>query len=80
VAAVDDAAGRIAVRGWVIACTVYLLAVLHRTSLGVAGLIAVQRFHISSAQLSVFVLVQLGLYAAGQIPAGLLVDRFGPRP
>ncbi|MHA3700939.1 MFS transporter [Jatrophihabitans sp. YIM 134969] len=68
-----------AVRGWLVACSVYLLAVLHRTSLGVAGLLAVQRFHITSAQLSVFVLVQLGLYAAGQIPAGLLVDRFGPR-
>ncbi len=74
-----DTAERVAVRGWLVACSVYLLAVLHRTSLGVAGLLAVQRFHISSAQLSVFVLVQLGLYAAGQIPAGLLVDRFGPR-
>lgn len=74
-----DAIARNAVRGWLIACSVYLLAVLHRTSLGVAGLLAAERFHITSAQLSVFVLVQLGLYAAGQIPAGLLVDRFGPR-
>lgn len=68
-----------AVRGWLVGCTVYLLAVLHRTSLGVAGLLALQRFHIGAAELSVFAMVQLGLYAAGQIPAGLLVDRFGPR-
>ena len=77
--AATDATSRTAVRGWLVACTVYLLAVLHRTSLGVAGLLAVQRFHLTSAQLSVFVLVQLGLYAACQVPAGLLVDRFGPR-
>jgi predicted MFS family arabinose efflux permease len=75
----SDATTTIALRGWLVACSVYLLAVLHRTSLGVAGLLAAERFHITSAQLSVFVLVQLGLYAAGQIPAGLLVDRFGPR-
>ena len=34
---------------------------------------------ITPAQLSVFVLVQLGVYAAMQVPTGLLVDRYGPR-
>ena len=68
-----------AVRGWAVAVTVYLAAVFHRTSLGVAGLQAQHRFGISPAQLSVFVLVQLGVYAAMQVPTGVLVDRYGPR-
>ena len=66
-------------RRWAIAVTVYVTAVFNRTSLGVAGLRAATRFGISPAQLSVFVLVQLGVYAAMQVPTGLLVDRFGPR-
>jgi MFS family permease len=53
--------------------------VFNRTSLGVAGLQAARRLGISPAQLSVFVLVQLGVYAAMQVPTGLLVDRYGPR-
>ncbi|MDP9118561.1 MAG: MFS transporter [Actinomycetota bacterium] len=58
---------------------VYLLAVLHRTSLGVAGALAEHRFGITPAQLSVFIFLQLGIYAAMQVPAGVLVDRYGPR-
>jgi MFS family permease len=74
-----DGPSRSAVFGWLIAVSVYLLAVLHRTSLGVAGLLAQQRFGITSAQLSVFIFVQLGVYAAMQVPTGILVDRYGPR-
>ena len=73
------AAPRSAVSGWLLATSVYFLAVLHRTSLGVAGLLAQQRFAITPAQLSVFIFVQLGVYAAMQVPTGILVDRFGPR-
>jgi len=65
--------------GWGIAVSIYLLAVLNRTTLGVAGLTAEKRFHITPAQLSVFVLLQIGVYAAMQVPAGVLVDRYGPR-
>lgn len=61
------------------AVAVYLLAVFHRTSLGVVGLQAASRFHISPSQLSIFVLLQLGVYAAMQIPTGILVDRYGSR-
>jgi MFS family permease len=68
-----------AFRRWAIAVTVYVAAVFNRTSLGVAGLQAARRLGISPAQLSVFVLVQLGVYAAMQVPTGLLVDRYGPR-
>jgi MFS family permease len=72
-------AARPAVRGWLLAVTVYFLAVFHRSSLGVAGLLAEQRFGISAAQLGAFVLLQIGVYAAMQIPTGVLVDRYGPR-
>lgn len=67
------------VRRWSVAVTVYLMAVFNRTSIGVAGLLAARRFGISPAQLSVFVLVQLGVYAAMQVPTGIMLDRFGPR-
>jgi len=70
---------RTALAGWTLAVTVYLLAVLHRTSLGVVGLLAEQRFGITPAQLSIFIFLQLGVYAAMQVPTGVLVDRYGPR-
>lgn len=66
-------------RQWAVAVAVYLVAVFHRTSLGVAGLQAASRFGISPSQLSIFVLLQLGVYALMQIPTGVLVDRYGPR-
>lgn len=64
---------------WGVALAVYLLAVFHRSSLAVAGLVATDRFDISAAQLATFTTVQLLVYAGMQIPVGLLVDRFGPR-
>ncbi|TGO05403.1 MFS transporter [Serinibacter arcticus] len=64
---------------WLTGCLVYFLAVLHRSSLGVAGPDAVARLGISSAQLGAFVMVQLAIYAAMQVPAGLAIDRLGPR-
>ncbi len=64
---------------WGVGAAVYLLAVFHRTSLGVAGPLAVDRLQISAGQLSTFVMLQLGVYAAMQVPTGILVDRFGPR-
>ncbi len=69
-------------RAWVIwsaSVSVYVLAVFHRTSLGVAGLIAAERFHITAAQLSIFTVVQLLVYASLQVPVGVLLDRFGSR-
>jgi MFS family permease len=68
-----------ALRGWFVAAMVYFFAVFNRSSLGVAGLIAEERFHIGPGALSTFVLLQVGVYAAMQIPTGLLVDRYGPR-
>jgi MFS family permease len=73
------AARSAAVRGWAVAGGVYFLAVFNRSSLGVAGLTAERRFGIGPGALSVFVLLQIGVYAAMQIPTGVLVDRYGPR-
>ena len=64
---------------WAAAVAVYFLAVFSRSSLGVAGLMANERFGISAAQLSFFTMLQLIVYAAMQIPVGLMVDRFGSR-
>lgn len=69
-------------RAWAVyaaAVSVYVLAVFHRTSLGVAGLLAADRFDIAATQLSIFTMVQLFVYAAMQIPVGALLDRFGAR-
>ncbi|MFE0750099.1 nitrate/nitrite transporter [Gordonia sp. NPDC058843] len=70
---------RQAVAIWVVGVAVYFVAVLHRSSLAVAGLLAAERFEISASQLSTFVVLQLLVYALMQVPVGLLVDRFGPR-
>lgn len=57
----------------------YLLAVTNRSSLGVATLEAADRFAVSAAQLSTLAVAQLAVYAAMQVPVGLLLDRFGAR-
>ena len=64
---------------WGVGVGVYFLAVFHRSSLGVAGPQAMDRLDLSAGQLSTFVMLQLGVYAAMQVPTGILVDRFGPR-
>ncbi|WP_371517904.1 nitrate/nitrite transporter [Kitasatospora sp. NBC_01300] len=71
--------GRAAWLAWSIGVSVYILAVIHRTSLGVAGLDAADRFGIGASALSTFSILQVLVYAAMQIPVGLLVDRIGPR-
>ncbi|PPF31782.1 MFS transporter [Rathayibacter tritici] len=57
----------------------YLVAVLDRTTLGVAGVDAAERFGVAAAVLSTLAVVQLIVYAGMQIPVGILIDRFGPR-
>ena len=59
--------------------TAYFVAVLHRTALGVAGVEAVERFALSPTGLAMFSVAQLTVYAAMQLPAGRLLDRFGAR-
>jgi MFS family permease len=64
---------------WGLGVLAYAIAVFNRSSLGVASLQAQQRFHASAADLSVFAVLQLGVYAAMQIPVGVAVDRLGTR-
>ena len=64
---------------WGVAVAVYAVGVLHRGSLGVAGVEAVERFDIGGTVLASFVVVQLAVYASLQVPAGVLLDRFGSR-
>lgn len=64
---------------WSTAVVVYVAAVFHRSTLGVAGLEASERFGLGPAALGTFTVLQIGVYAFMQIPTGLLVDRFGPR-
>ncbi len=71
--------GRRAWAVWGAAASVYVLAIFYRTSLGVAGLVAADRFHITAAQLATFTVLQLAVYAGMQIPVGVLLDRFGAR-
>jgi MFS family permease len=65
---------------WVVGVLAYILTVMQRTSLGDAGLEAAKRFGITPGMLAAFVFIQVAVYIAAQTPAGLLVDRFGPRP
>ncbi|MFE9562450.1 nitrate/nitrite transporter [Streptomyces sp. NPDC006487] len=75
----DPPGGRKAVLVWSIGVAVYFVAVIFRTSLGVAGLEAADRFHVNASALSTFSLLQLLVYAGMQIPVGLMVDRLGTK-
>ena len=56
-----------------------VVAVLERSSLGVATTDALARFGITAATLAAFSMVQLLAYAALQVPVGVLIDRYGSR-
>ncbi|MFI7307561.1 nitrate/nitrite transporter [Micromonospora aurantiaca] len=64
---------------YAVAVTAYLTAVFHRSSLGVTGVDAADRFHINAAALATFSVAQLAVYAAMQVPVGVLLDRYGSR-
>ena len=75
--------GGVGRRAWVVLAVgvlAYILTVMQRTTLSAAGLEAAQRFSISPGALSIFVFIQVAVYVLAQIPAGLLVDRWGARP
>lgn len=57
----------------------YLIAVTQRTTIGIAGVTATERFHADAAVLSMLAVLQLVVYAGAQIPFGVLLDRIGPR-
>lgn len=73
---------RATARAWLVlvsAIALYFIAVVNRTALGVAGVAALDRFGIEAGWLSVLAVAQVATYAALQLPAGALLDRWGPR-
>jgi MFS family permease len=69
-------------RSWIVfggAVFAYLIGVTQRTSFGVLTVDATERFHANAAVVSTVAVVQIIVYAALQIPVGILVDRVGPR-
>jgi len=64
---------------WTTGMAAYVIAVLDRTTMGVSGLNAAERFGASPGVLSTFVVLQVVVYACAQVPAGVLLDRFGSR-
>ncbi|MEO6114937.1 MAG: MFS transporter [Pseudolysinimonas sp.] len=69
-------------RSWIVFCGAvfaYLIGVTQRTSFGVLSVDATERFHVNAAAVSTVAVVQIIVYAALQIPVGILVDRIGPR-
>ncbi|MFF7726071.1 nitrate/nitrite transporter [Streptomyces sp. NPDC008001] len=75
----DPPGGRRAVAVWSLGVGVYFVAIIFRTSLGVAGIDAAERFHINASALSTFSILQLLVYAGMQIPVGLMIDRLGTK-
>ncbi|MGW2598254.1 MFS transporter [Streptomyces klenkii] len=75
----DPPGGRRAVAVWGLGVGVYFVAIIFRTSLGVAGIDAAERFHINASALSTFSILQLLVYAGMQIPVGLMIDRLGTK-
>lgn len=74
----EQVTGR-AIAVWIAALVTYIVAIVGRTSLGVAGVEALDRFQINASQLAVFTAVQVGVYALAQIPTGIIIDRIGAK-
>lgn len=69
-------------RAWLVVSVgtfAYLVGVMQRTSLGIAGVDATERFEVQAAALSSLAVVQIIVYAGLQIPVGVVLDRVGPR-
>jgi MFS family permease len=70
-------------RAWIVFAAgtfAYIVGVMQRSSLGVAGVSATERFDIQAAALSTLAVVQIIVYTALQIPVGVILDRIGPKP
>ncbi|WP_369068409.1 MFS transporter [Kineococcus terrestris] len=72
-----------AVRGaWLVfavGAVAYVVTVLNRTSLAAAGIDASERFAVGAGTIGAFAVLQFLVYAALQVPVGVLMDRWGPR-
>jgi MFS family permease len=64
---------------WGVALLAYVLAVFDRASLGVAAVEAQDRFSAGASVVSLFLVLQLAVYAGLQVPVGVALDRLGSR-
>src|SRR5207253_9616906 len=64
---------------WAVGLVAYALAVFHRASLGVAAVQAQERFSAGASVISLFLVLQLAVYAGLQVPVGVVLDRVGSR-
>jgi MFS family permease len=64
---------------WAVGLLAYTVGVMQRTTFGASGIAAADRFDVAPDLLASFVFLQVGVYLAMQIPAGLLLDRWGSR-
>jgi MFS family permease len=64
---------------WAVALVAYAVGVFHRSSLGVAAVEAQERFSAGASAVSLFLVLQLAVYAGLQVPVGVAVDRLGSR-
>jgi sugar phosphate permease len=64
---------------WGVAVAAYVVAIMNRSSFGVATLEVTELFGVSSALLASMAVAQLVVYALLQVPVGVLLDRYGPR-
>ncbi|MGZ4544283.1 MAG: MFS transporter [Blastococcus sp.] len=64
---------------WGVGLFAYAVAVFHRASLGVAAVQAQERFSAGASAVSLFLVLQLAVYAGLQVPVGVALDRLGSR-
>lgn len=64
---------------WFVGVFAYAVAVMQRTTFGIAGVEAARHFSAPAGIIGTFVVLQLLVYALLQIPVGVLLDRFGSR-
>jgi MFS family permease len=64
---------------WAVGLVAYVVAIFQRGSLGVAAVEAQHRFDAGASAISLFLVLQLAVYAVMQIPVGVALDRFGSR-
>ncbi len=65
---------------WGVGAAAYILAITNRTSLAAVGVDTADRFDVDASTLSMFAVLQLGVYGFMQIPVGVWLDRYGARP
>lgn len=64
---------------WFIGALAFAATLFSRTSFGASGAYAIERFGVGTGLLSIFIVVQMVVYALMQIPAGAVLDRLGAR-